>query len=138
MKTHTTNYINSFIEVAEDCPALAGEVPPIKNDGKSIAGMQFEQIRSNPYKFTSDDVLFQVYAKRNDLNQSNWQQERENFFSKGQPCFRSSPLTKRYGWGVHFDPEGRMALFGMESIDYQHFTARKDLKIIKAMRSKRK
>ncbi len=138
MKTHTTNYIDSFIEIAEDCPALTGEVPPIKNDGKSIASMQFEQIKNNPYKFTSDDVLFQVHAERNNLTQSNLQQERENFFSKGQPCFRSSPLTKRYGWGVHFDPEGRMGLYGIDSADYKCFIERKDLKIIKAMRSKRK
>jgi len=28
MKTHSTNYFNTFIQVAEDCPAQRGEAPP--------------------------------------------------------------------------------------------------------------
>lgn len=34
MKTHATNYKNTFIEVAEDCPVKAAEIPPIKAAGK--------------------------------------------------------------------------------------------------------
>ena len=30
IKTHSTNYYNTFIEIAEDCPAEAGETPPQK------------------------------------------------------------------------------------------------------------
>ncbi len=138
MKIHSTNYADTFIEVAEDCTAITGEVPPEKGDKKSIANLQFDLINNNPYKFTSDDVLFQVLAIRNDLVESELQQERGKFFSKGQPCFRSSPLTKRYGWGIHFDPNKKVPLYGVETEEYEHFTKRKDLKVVKAMRSKRK
>ena len=41
---------------------------------------------------------------------------RKQFFSKGQPCFRASPLTKQLGWGVHCDKNGKVALYGIEKI----------------------
>ncbi|MEJ7677002.1 MAG: DUF6157 family protein [Segetibacter sp.] len=61
----------------------------------------------------------------------------KKFFSKGQPCFRSSPLPKRYGWGVHSDHEGKMAIFAVESDEYKNFLKDKNLKHLKAMRTKR-
>lgn len=67
MKVHTTNYKNTLIEVAEDCSAFKGEIPPLKGDKKSVATIQFEILRENPYSFTSDDVLFKVYAIKKEL-----------------------------------------------------------------------
>jgi len=66
-----------------------------------------------------------------------WPAERERFFSKGQPCFRASPLTKRYGWGVHSDAEGKVALVGCSSAEYLEFIADDSVVKKKAMRSKR-
>jgi hypothetical protein len=133
----TTNYINTFIEVAEDCPVQRAEVPPQKSDDKTAAVIQFEMVFSNPYRYTSDDVLFEVYAVKNKLSAKQRAAEREKFFSKGQACFRSSPLTKRYGWGVHSDEAGRVAIFPMESREYAAFVKDKKLSHVKAMRSKR-
>ena len=138
MKVHTTNYQNTFIEIAEDCPIQKGEIPPTKGDKKSVANLQFEMIQANPYKYTSDDVLFGVFAQRNDFIQDELAEERSKFFSKGQPCFRSSPLTKRYGWGVHSNEEGKIAIYGAETEDYQKFIADITLSKVKAMRSSRK
>jgi hypothetical protein len=78
MKVHSTNYQNTFIEIAEDCPAASGEIPPVKGDAKTVAVIQFDMIRKNPYKFTSDDVLFQVYAERNGLTKNEYNQARDN------------------------------------------------------------
>ncbi|NOT90160.1 DUF6157 family protein [Ferruginibacter sp.] len=135
MKVHTTNYANTFIEIAEDCPATSGEIPPTKGDAKTVANIQFEMLSKHPYKFTSDDIIFQVFADRNDLTKSEYKEAREQFFSKGQPCFRASPLTKRYGWGVHYDKDGKMAIFAVESDMYQKLTKDKTLKILKAMKT---
>ena len=135
MKIHTTNYTETFIEVAEDCPATRGEVPPTKGDTKTVANIQFEMLSKNPYKFTSDDILFQVFADRNNLTSSEYEDARQQFFSKGQACFRASPLTKRYGWGVHCDKDGKVAIFGVESAEYEQFTKDKSLKVVKAMKS---
>jgi hypothetical protein len=138
MKTHTTNYTNTFIEVAEDCPVGSAEIPPKKSEERTAAVIQFEMVYDNPYKFTSDDVVFQVFAEKNNIkNKTQLTAEREKFYSKGQPCLRSSPLTKRYGWGVHNNAEGKVAIFAVESSEYKKFSKDKSLAHTKAMRSKR-
>lgn len=136
MKVHSTNYFDTFIEVAEDTKALNGTKPKAKAK-KTVAEMQYEIVASNPYKYTSDDVFFQVYADRNDLTKGEFVIAREQFFSKGQPCFRASPLTKNYGFGIHSDSHGRVALYGMESEEYQNFLDDPKVKKLKAMKSRR-
>lgn len=135
MKIHTTNYNDTFIEIADDCPATSGEVPPTKGNQKTVANIQFEILSKNPYQFTSDDILFQVFAHRNDLTKSENNAASDIFFSKGQPCFRASPLTKRYGWGIHYDKNGKMAIFGVESAEYIKYSKDDTLKVVKAMKS---
>lgn len=137
MKIHTTNYKDTFIAVADDSPAIQGEAPPVKGETRTVANIQYDMISKHPYKYTSDDVLFQVYAERNDLTKSEFAKAREQFFSKGQPCLRASPLTKRYGWGVHCNKDGKVALVGCETSAYKKFMTDKTLEIVKAMKSKR-
>lgn len=135
---HTTNYFDTFIEVAEDTKAAAAQIPEEKNGKKTIASMQYGMLSKKPYTYTSDDVLFQVYADRNDLTKEEYEEARSAFFSKGQACFRASPLTKQFGFGVHFDSKGKMALYGMETKEYQTFLKDASVKKVKAMRSSRK
>jgi len=137
MKVHTTNYKDAFIEIADDCPIQHGEIPPVKGDKLSVANMQFDMVSQNPYKYTSDDVLFQVYADRNNIPNSHRDKAREEFFSKGQPCFRTSPLTKRYGWGVHSNEEEKIAIYGCETPEYKKFSKDKQLTVVKAMKNRR-
>jgi hypothetical protein len=54
----TTNYFNTFIEVADDCPVTAAEVPPQKGAEPTVASIQYEMLTSAPYEHTSDDVIF--------------------------------------------------------------------------------
>ncbi len=137
MKTHSTNYKNTFIEIADDCPANAGEIPPLRGEKKSLANLQFEMVHQNPYQYTSDDVLFSVFASRKGLQKNEWDEQRDMYFSKGQPCFRASPLTKRYGFGIHNDKNGKIAMYGVETEEYAKFVSNKSIKKIKAMRSKK-
>lgn len=135
MKIHSTNYQNTFIDLAEDCPVNEGQVPPLKGENKSVANLQFDMIIKHPYKYTSDDILFTVYAERNNIPKSQLKEAREQFFSKGQPCLRTSPLTKRYGWAVHSDDKGKVALYAAGSNEYKKLLKDKSLKVVKAMRS---
>jgi len=112
-----------------------GEIPPLKGDKKTVANILFEGISKRPYQFTSDDILFKVFAEKNDLTAEEYEEARAQFFSKGQPCLRASTLTKRYGWGVHFDANGKIAIYGAETDEYSNFLTDKNLKTIKAMRS---
>ena len=137
MKTHSTNYFNTFIEVAPDCPVLEAETPIAKNDKPTVASMQFDMVVNNPYKYTSDDIIFQVFADRKDITESEREEARQQFFSKGQPCLRASPLTKRYGWGVHSNAEGKVAIYNMNTDEYEKFVNDDSIAKVKAMKSKR-
>jgi hypothetical protein len=44
-------------------------------------------------------------------------------------------LTKRYGWGIHSDKDGKIAIFGAETADYENFVNDPNLKVVKAMKS---
>jgi hypothetical protein len=133
---HTTNYVDTFIEVADDAPLGHGEEPPTKAD-PTIAQLHYELIAANPYTLTSDDVVFETYARRAGVSEEEREAARATFFAKGQPCLRSSPLGKRYGWGVHSDAEGRVALYPRESAEYARLAADPALAHTKAMRSRR-
>lgn len=59
---HTTNCFNTFIQVAEDCPARTGEEPPLRAGKPTVACLQYGMIAKAPYKYTSDDVIFATSA----------------------------------------------------------------------------
>lgn len=132
----STNYYNTFIQVAEDCPAERAEIPPLKSNKKTIARMQYEMIAEHPYRFTSDDIIFHIHAERKGLPQT--QNKREDFFSKGRACLRSSPLGKRYGWGIHHTEKGKVALCPLESDEYEQLANDPNLEQTRAMRSSRR
>lgn len=134
---HTTNYTNTFIEVADDCPVTTAELPPRKGDKVTIANLHFDMVHDQPYRYTSDDVIFGTHALRNEIPKNEWQEARELFFSKGQACMRTSPLAKRYGWGIHHDENGRVAIYPRESAAYKKFAKDKGIAHVKAMRSSR-
>lgn len=137
MKTHTTNYFNTLICVAEDCPINQAEIPPVKKETKSIANLQFELLRDHPYEFTSDELIFQIFAIRNEISMSEFEAAKEVFFSKGQACLRTSPLSKRYAWGIHSNSEGKVALIPSESDSYEKLVNDSKVAKVFAMKSKR-
>lgn len=113
---HTTNYTNTLITVSPDTKAVAAVVPPA---GKgSIAEMQFALVHDHDYELTSDDAIFTVFADRLGVDEADRARARDEFFSKGQACLRTSPLAKTYGWGIHADSAGRIALIPMGSSAY--------------------
>ncbi|MCC5916592.1 MAG: hypothetical protein JJU02_04615 [Cryomorphaceae bacterium] len=137
-KIHTTNYYNTLIEVSEDTKATSGTKPPSKTNRKTVAEQQYELLATNPYKFTSDEVFFHIYADRNELSTEEHDIARATFFSKGQPCFRASPLPKTYGFGVHSDSNGKIAIVGMETSRYHDLINDPGIKKVKAMRTTKK
>ncbi len=134
---HTTNYFNTFIAVSDDCAARAGGVPPAKGRARTAANIQYEMVSRSPYRYSSDDVLFLCFAEKHGLKGSELAKERSAFFSKGQPCFRSSALVKRYGWGVHSDANGRIALYGVGTAEYDRFVRDEKVRVLKGMRSRK-
>ena len=131
---HTTNYTSTFIAVADDCKATVGTVPPEKTE-PTLARMQFEVLHEHPYQYTSDEVLFTIYATRRRISETEREAARKAFFAQGQPCLRSSPLAKTYGWGIHFDQQSRIAIYPLGCDDYERLRSDRSLRQLKAMRS---
>jgi hypothetical protein len=130
----STNYKNTLITASPDSTAAQGTVPAKSG---SVAGMQHALLQAKPYEFTSDDLLFEVHARRNNIAEADRAAERAAFFAKSQACLRASPLVKQFGWGLHHDENNRVAAFGVESVEYQTFLSRSDLKVVLGMRSRR-
>ena len=133
----TTNYFDTFIEVAPDSRAATGTSPPSRATGPTVAELQFTMLVEHPYEFTSDDVLFMIYADRANIADKDRASARAEFFSKGQACLRSSPLGKTYGWGTHHDAEGRVALVALGTPEYSALARDSMVKHTAALRSKR-
>lgn len=127
---HSTNCENTFIAIATDCPVRHAEIPPEK-EPKTVARIQFEMLIDSPYLHTSDDVVYLSNGKRKGIT-------RKDFFSKGQPCLRCSPLTKRYGFGIHADSHGKIALVPFGSEKYEQMKNNTRLSHVQAMRSSKK
>ena len=99
--------------------------------------IHYDLISGAPYGHTSDDVIFAAFAEKRGIDADSLEDARREFFSKGQPCLRSSPLGKTYGWGFHFDEESRVAIIGKGSPEYDKYRADPSLAHLKAMKSKR-
>lgn len=119
---HTTCYVDTFIAVAPDSTAPAGLIPP-SGTNPSVASRTFEMIADAPYRYTSDDVIFTVWADRNSIPEAERGAAREEFFSQSRACLRASDLGKKYGWGVHSDAEGRVAVYALGSSEYEAFAS---------------
>ena len=111
------DYVNTFIAVAPDSAAESGITPPAK-ENPTVAARTFELVHEHPYEFTSGDVIFTVWADRRNVPAEERDAARAEFYSKGQPCLRSSDLGKRYGWGIHADAAGRVAAYAIDSPEY--------------------
>jgi len=139
------NYIDTFICVAEDCPVGTSVVPrAATGKKKSAAVIQYELLAEHPYIYTQEDVLFETHVRGRELSPEEIKERgaamRDDFFAKPQPCLRTSPLAKKYGWGFHFDHDGKVALCPMESSDYAALAqgeTDRGLRVLTALRSRR-
>jgi hypothetical protein len=100
--------------------------------------MQYELIKLNPYKYTSDELIFKLHVVRNQISDEQEAIARERLFLRGQACMRSSDLAKKYGWGIHYNENSRMAIYAVDSIEYSEFKIDPSIVHKKAMRSVKK
>ena len=134
---------DTFVLVAPDCSVTAAVVPAAKRAAPSVAVVQHELLTARPYKLTLADLIFEVHVRRAGVSRAEAKSRaaeiRAELFAKPQACMRTSPLPKRYGWGVHYDERGRLALYAMESEEYRRFAEGKvdGVKVEAALRSKR-
>ena len=133
------DYIDTFIHVAPDCPLRAAALPLARGGKKTVPLLEYEMIAPAPYTHTQPEVLFEVWRRHQGLplTRAARKAQREAFFSRPHACMRASALPKKYGWGLHFDHAGRVALVPVESAQYRKLAADQTLQQLAAMRSKR-
>lgn len=132
------SYKNTLITISEDSKVTSAKVPVIRNEKPTIAYIEHDLINNNPYKFTQEDVQFKTYLIKNQMEAENAAELREQFFSKSKACFRASPLVKNYGWGIHYNNQGKIAIYDVNSEMYNQLLKQEDITKLKGMRSKRK
>ena len=135
------NYYNTFIAVAPDTHATAGVVPPRRAGPPTVAALEYELISSRPYRLTQEEVQFAVHVRRQGIQPERVVTEREqlwaDFFARPIACMRSSPLPKTYGWGLHFDDQGKVALVPVGGSEYERLAGDPTIEQTRAMRSRR-
>ena len=124
----STNYVNTLITASSDSPVQAGIVP---EKPQTVAGIEHALVIAQPYALTSDDLLHAVHRTKGG------EKSRDQFFATPQACLRASPLVKQFGWGIHNDADGRVALVGMETAEYRRLVEDPAVAKTPGMRSKR-
>ncbi|HBJ01015.1 MAG TPA: hypothetical protein DDY89_09465 [Lysinibacillus sp.] len=132
------SYKNTFIKISEDSEVTSAVTPLPRNNKPTIASIEFDLIRHNPYKYTEEDVQFQTYLIKNQIESNSLDEIRKQSFQNSKACFRASPLVKRYGWGIHYDDEGKLALYDVNSEGYERFLHSDQITLLNGMRSKRR
>ncbi len=135
------NYFNTFIAAAADSIAKVGSVPPERPGKQSVAALEYELIAAKPYALTQEEVQFAVHVRRLELPAEQLKTRHtelwEQFFSRPMACMRASALPKRYGWGLHFNAEGKVTLVAVESSRYSALSGDGTVEHTRAMRSRR-
>ena len=133
-------YTDTFIAVAEDCRATTGEVPPPRGSGPTVAGVQHAMLAAEPGRWRQEDVLIASapgVRGRTDLAADELERLKAEYLAEPRACLRASPLGKTYGWGLHYDADGRITLHAVGSESYARLAADPGLTQLRAMRSKR-
>jgi len=141
MEKKSMGYTDTFIKVAADCQVDKSEIPVSKNKSKPAHLFQYELLTEKPYAYNHEELIYQVYVLQKEIPESVLATESDKIktelFSKGHPCMRASSLTKRYGWGAHYNQDGKIAIYPMESEAYKTLLESEKVKVVPAMKSKR-
>ena len=117
---------DTFIKVAPDSPAMYSMIPTARGEHKTVPVIQYELLTANPYSLTLHELIFEVFVQHKNISSTELEQRRDELwneiFRQPQPCMRTSSLPKKYGWGVHYDHAGKIALYALESEMYQHLS----------------
>jgi hypothetical protein len=114
-----------LIEVATDTSAVRGEVPSDSGISKTIARISYEVLADNPYRFDEREFYHEVHVVRR--GRTNLKIENYNI--------KRLALVKKYGWGIHRNAHGKLALVACESSRYKELQADPRVKRTKAYRN---
>lgn len=139
--SHTEAYRDTFITIAPDSDARVAKIPTDRNGKQTIAGIEYELLTSKPYKLNHEQLIYEVYIRKNNfplpIDALDEAEIKRQLFVKGHACLRASPLTKKFGFGAHYNDEGYIAIYPVDSPEYGAFLENDLIEKIPAMRSSR-
>ncbi len=70
-----------------------------------------------PGQWTQEDVLLtsSPQVRGRDIDEAELRGLRQENFSQPRACLRASPLPKSLGWELHYDADGRITLYAVDS-----------------------
>ena len=129
-------YTNTLILISDDCPTATALDPSRNRDTRTRAEIEFDLLQAQPHHFDHKAFTHRVHVEYKGQS-GDTPLAFDEFHAKGQPCMRASALVKRFGWGAHYDGEGRISLVAADGPDYARLAASDDIKTLKGMRNKR-
>lgn len=97
-----------LIEVAEDYLEKYAQEPPNGNT-KTIPRIEYELLIASPYNFTERELFYEVHVVHR--NRPHLKIDTYNI--------KRSLLVQSFGWGLHRNSEGKLALVALESDRYK-------------------
>lgn len=104
-----------LILIAEDCPVSEGTEPKVKRKQDAVHILQYEELSSRPYTYSYPDFKRRIHVERRGKD--------PNSLKLNAYDMRRSLLPKQYGWGIHFDENGKVGLVGCETDRYSHLAS---------------
>ena len=108
-----------LILIATKCSMKRGTKPVSNREQPTIAMHQYDVLTEMPYQLDYDELKKEVHENRRgktDLKPDSYD-------------MRRSELCKVWGWGIHQDKNGKLALVGCETKEYRRLV--KDLQVQK-------
>jgi hypothetical protein len=133
---------DTFVTIAADCPAKVGTVPSARGGAPTVPAIQHALLTAEPYRYDHQGLIWEVHRRREGIAEDGAETDaaRRDLLSRPHPCLRASALPKRYGWGVHYDEAGRIAIYGVETERYRELASGAGAArpaVVAAMRSQR-
>jgi hypothetical protein len=100
-------YCNTLIKVASDCTVKRGTIPESNRKAFTDATVYYEVLSQNRYKLTEREF----YKESLEIRLRKKVKHKKYMMKRNILC-------KKWGWGVHFDCNGKMALVGCETNEY--------------------
>lgn len=103
-----------------------GVVPRSERDPTPARVVLYDLVSRNPYKFTPEDLTFELHVRKPGPGRAEVHRRRAELWAglsaRSHPCLRACVPAKRFGWGLHVNADGKVALYGRESAEYHQFT----------------
>ena len=110
-----------LILIATKCSMKRGTKPVSNREQPTIAMHQYDVLTEMPYQLTYEQLKDEVHGNRRGKELT--REQSKTYMMK------RSELCKIWGWGVHQDKNGKLALVGCETKEYRRLV--KDLQVQK-------